>query len=310
MSREPLQPSRRVFLTAALSAAACALLGGASRAAAQSATTLPVTRPAARHRYLIGVSDLMLLKRQKLGAFPLARDIGADGVEVDMGGLGNREHMDNQLLDPAQRQKWLDAARDNGLQICSLAMTAFFAQDYANHPRADVFTDEWIELLRTMSVRVGYLPMGVRLKLGEDADGRAKVVARLRRAGPRAEAAGVVLGIDTGLDADASIRLLEEIGSPAVQIYYNFGPSLDAGRSIERELRTLGRQRLCQIHCTDTDGAWLIDNKRLDLRRVKSVLDEMEWTGWLVMERSRVSGKSVRENFSANAQYLKEVFQT
>jgi hypothetical protein len=30
----------------------------------------------------------MILKRQKLGAFKLAAEIGADSVEVDMGGLG------------------------------------------------------------------------------------------------------------------------------------------------------------------------------------------------------------------------------
>jgi len=36
-------------------------------------------------RYKIAVVDLMILKRQKLGAFQLTKDIGADGVEVDMG---------------------------------------------------------------------------------------------------------------------------------------------------------------------------------------------------------------------------------
>ena len=48
-------------------------------------------------RYKVAVVDLMILKRQKLGAFPLAKEIGADGVEVDMGGLGNRPTFDNQL---------------------------------------------------------------------------------------------------------------------------------------------------------------------------------------------------------------------
>jgi len=35
-------------------------------------------------RYKIGLTDLMLLKRQKLGAIPLTRQIGADGLEVDL----------------------------------------------------------------------------------------------------------------------------------------------------------------------------------------------------------------------------------
>src|ERR1700712_245471 len=51
----------------------------------------------ANKHYKVAVVDLMILKRQKLGAFQLTKDIGADGVEVDMGGLGNRETFDNAL---------------------------------------------------------------------------------------------------------------------------------------------------------------------------------------------------------------------
>ena len=39
-------------------------------------------------------------------------------------------------------------------------------------------------------------------------------------------------------------------------------------------------------------------------------LDAIGWSGWLVIERSRRPGKSVKENFSANARYLKSIFQT
>jgi L-ribulose-5-phosphate 3-epimerase len=48
----------------------------------------------AKERYRIGVCDWMILKRQKLGAFQLTKEIGADGVEVDMGSLGERETFD------------------------------------------------------------------------------------------------------------------------------------------------------------------------------------------------------------------------
>ena len=63
-----------------------ALLGLALTAFAQ---TEPVARKSAvsNQRYKIAVCDWMILKRQKLGAFQLTKDIGADGVEVDMGSL-------------------------------------------------------------------------------------------------------------------------------------------------------------------------------------------------------------------------------
>ena len=44
--------------------------------------------PAVAQRYHVAACDWMMLKRQKLGEFALARQLGADGVEMDMGPLG------------------------------------------------------------------------------------------------------------------------------------------------------------------------------------------------------------------------------
>ena len=66
-----------------------------------------------------------------------------------------------------------------------------------------------------------------------------------------------------------------------------------------------------KIYCTDEDGVLLQDNKRLDMKKVKATLDDIGWSGWLVIERSRKEGKGkdVVGNFSANAKYLKSIFQ-
>jgi hypothetical protein len=44
---------------------------------------------------------------------------------------------------------------------------------------------------------------------------------------------------------------------------------------------------------------------------VKQTLDEMGWSGWLVIERSRKAGqgRDVKGNFGANTAYLKSIFQ-
>src|ERR1051325_3798833 len=70
-----------------------------------------------KQRYKVAVVDLMILKRQKLGALPLTKEIGADGVEVDLGGLGNRPTFDNKLLIDSVRQQFLDKAKELNLDI-------------------------------------------------------------------------------------------------------------------------------------------------------------------------------------------------
>ena len=50
---------------------------------------------------------------------------------------------------------------------------------------------------------------------------------------------------------------------------------------------------------------------RIDMHRVRHTLDQMHWSGWLVVERSRNAQdvKNVRANFGTNVAYLKEIFQ-
>ena len=130
-------------------------------------------------------------------------------------------------------------------------------------------------------------------------------------AGALAEAAGVVIGIETALDAKNEKKLLKAIGSPAVKSYFNFSNALKNGRDLYRELKRLGKKYIVQIHCTDDDGVWLENNTRLDMKKVKKTLDRMRWSGWLVIERSRDAKEptNVRKNFTANTKYVKSIFQ-
>lgn len=262
-------------------------------------------------RYRVAVCDWMILKRQKFGAFQLTKEIGADGVEVDMGSLGDRETFDNQLAKPEVRQQFLTEARRLNLAICSLAMSGFYAQSFATRPTVPRMVQDCVDTMQAMNVKVAFLPLGVLGDLVKHPELRPPIVERLRAASKQAEKSGVVIGIETALDAAGEVRLLEEIGSPAIKSYFNVANALQNGRDLHAELRTLGKDRICQIHCTNQDGVWLENDPKIDLPKVKQTLDEMGWSGWLVIERSRDAkdSRNVKRNFGANAAYLKKVFQ-
>ena len=263
-------------------------------------------------RYKVAVVDLMILKRQKLGAFQLTKDIGADGVEVDMGGLGNRPTFDNQLLIDSVRKQFLDKARELKLEIPSLAMTGYYAQSFCQRPVFLQSIEDCITTMKLMNVKTAFLPLGVQCDLVKKPELRDSVISRLKLAGALAEKAGVVIGIETALDAKGELQLLKDIGSPAIKSYFNFSNALKNGRDVSSELKILGKQNIIQIHCTDDDGVWLQNNERLDMKKVKQTLDEMNWTGWLVIERSRDAKEpgNVKKNFGANTAYVKSIFQT
>ncbi|QHS62619.1 sugar phosphate isomerase/epimerase family protein [Chitinophaga agri] len=262
-------------------------------------------------RYRIAVCDWMILKRQKLSAFQLTKDIGADGLELDMGGLGSRPTFDSKLSDPAVRQQFLDTSRDLNIPISSIAMSGFYAQSFAERPEYEKMVQDCIETMVQMKVKIAFLPLGVEGDLVKRPELRPVIIQRLKTVAVHAEKAGVIIGIETALPAAAEAEFLDEIGSPAIKSYFNFSNALQAGRDLIQELKTLGAKRICQIHCTDTDGVWLQNNPRINMKKVKKTLDKMRWSGWLVIERSRDANdpRNVKRNFSANAAYMKSVFR-
>jgi sugar phosphate isomerase/epimerase len=262
-------------------------------------------------QYKIAVVDLMILKRQKLGAFKLTSQIGADGVEVDMGGLGNRPTFDNKLADSVTRKQFLDTAAKYHISIASLAMTGFYAQSFAKRDSVERMVGDCIKTMKLMGVKVAFLPLGTGADLRKNPELRPAVVERLKKVGKMAQEAGVVIGIETALSATEEVELLKEIGSPAIKIYFNFSNSLKEGRDLYKELEILGKDNLTNIHCTNKDSVWLQNDPQIDMLRVKKTLEKIGWNGWLVIERSRDASQptNVKANFGANTAYLKSIFQ-
>ena len=262
-------------------------------------------------KYKVAVADIMILKRQKIGSFQLTKDLGADGVEVDMGGLGDRETFDNKLAIDSVREHFLTKSKELNVQICDLAMTGFYSQSFAQRSTALKAVQDCINTAKLMDVKVCFLPLGVQGDLVKNPELRPAIVERLKAAGKIAEQAGVIIGIETSLDAKSELQLLNDVGSPAIKSYFNFANAVKNNRDIVQELEILGKVNIVQIHCTNDDGVWLQNDPKIDMKKIKNTLDKMGWSGWLVIERSRDASdpKNVKKNFTANTTYVKSIFQ-
>lgn len=262
-------------------------------------------------RYRIGVADLMIYKRQKIGAFELTKRIGAEGVEVDMGGLGDRPTFNSKLADPAVCKAFLDEAEKYGLEICSVAMTGFYAQSFAERPTWQRMIGDCLDTAKRLKVKTTFLPLGITCDLRKYPKLRPAIVTRLKVAGQMAVDTGTVIGIETSLDAAGERRLLEEIGSPGIKSYFNFANPVDHQLDICNELKILGKDNICQIHGTNSDGVHLSQDPEVNMPKIKQTLDQMGWSGWLVLQRSRdqKDPKNVLYNFGANSKYMESIFK-
>lgn len=264
------------------------------------------------NRYKVAACDWMMLKRQKLGSFKLMHELGGDGVEMDMGGLGVRDTFDNKFHHRHFRKLFRETADSLGVLVPSVAMSGFYGQSFLTHHNYKALVEDCLSTMRVMDSKVAYLPLGgIKEDWTKPGQARDELVKRLHVAGVMAEADGLVIGIRTPLDAKENIRLLKEIDSPGIKIYYSFQTALDNHRDIISELKTLGKDRICQIHASNTDGVTLDRDTALDMPKIKETLDKMGWSGWLVVERSRdvKEVRNVKKNFGTNIRYLKKVFQ-
>lgn len=264
-----------------------------------------------KQRYKVAVCDWMILKRQKLGSFALAAEIKADGIELDMGGLGNRPTFDSKLGDPIERQKFLDKSKELNIGISSIAMSGFYAQSFAKRESIVLMIEDCVKAMKNMKVKVAYLPLGTESDLNKNPELRPIIIERLKWAGKQVGKIGGVIAIETSLNATEEKKLLEEIGCKHIKSSFNFANAVDNGRDITTELKILGKKHLAQIHASTTDKVWLENDKNVDMPKIKKTLDEMNWKGWLIVERSRDVAQvhNVKANYGANVAYLKRIFQ-
>lgn len=266
----------------------------------------------AQSRYQVGVCDWMVLKRQKLGEFQLAKDLGCDGLEMDMGGLGRRDSFDNKMRQPEMARKFRHTADSLGIKVGAVAMSGFYGQSFAKKQSWRWLVEDCLNTMDLMDASVAFLPLGGCGNNWTDSlPLRREIVERLRMAGDMAHNRGKVIGIDTPLDAKGNKKLLKEINSPGIKIFYKFQTAVEHGRDISKDIKRLGAGNICAIHASNTDGVWLRNDKAIDMPMVKKALDRLGWQGWLFVERSRdvTDVRNVKRNYGENVKYLKEIFE-
>jgi len=253
--------------------------------------------------FRLGVCDWTLGKRCDPTAFALARKIGLDGVQVDFGGGPDQ---DPPLFDAQLQKRYAEEIEAQEMRIASLAMGVLNEVAYKSDPRAEQWGDKAIDVAQAMPLRRKIILLAFFSKgdLKNDAAGADAAVAKLRNIASKAEKASVTLAIESWLSAEEHLAILDRIGSPAVQVYYDVANSHKMGYDIYKEIRTLGK-RICQFHAKDYDD--LYGKGSIDFAKVREAMDEIEYRGWLVMEGVKMP-LGVEESCRYDAEYLRGVF--
>ncbi len=281
------------------------------RCSALTATSLalsprftPLFAASEQRRFKIGACDWSIGKMCDPAAFGVAKEIGLDGVQVSLGTAANGMH----LRKPEKQQGYRDAAKQAGLEIASLAIGEMNDVPYKSDPRTIEWVSDSVDVCQKLGVRVVLLAFFSKGDLKGDKPGTDEVVNRLKAIAPKAEKAGVVLGVESWLSAEEHLDILDRVGSKAVQVYYDVCNSNDRGYDIYQEIRQLGRERICEFHAKE-NGA-LLGQGKVDFKKVRAALDDIGYRGWIQIEGAVPPGGKMLESYQANCQFLRGVLTT
>lgn len=249
-------------------------------------------------RFKIGACDWSLRKSDP-SSLELAKEIGLDGVQVDMGRASNGLY----LRRPEVQKKYLETAKKTGVEIGSIALGELNSTPLKNDPRAAVWVIDAIDVAVALGVKVILIAQFGNGDLKGDKPGIDRTVAVLKEIAPRAEKAGVILGIENYLSAEENMDILQRVGSKAVQVYYDVGNSTDKGYDIYKEIRML-KGSICEFHFKD--GGYMLGKGRIDFHKVRQAMDDIGYSGWAHIEAA--APKGVLEDYRAHLAYLRPIF--
>ncbi len=258
-----------------------------------------------KRKFQIGACDWSIGKDSDPAAFDLARQIGLDGLMVNMGSVKNNLH----LRDKAVQQAYLDASRRTGVKISSLAIGELNNVPYKSEPQTEEWVWDSIDVAKSLGVPVILLAFFSKNDLRNDEAGKKEVIRRLKKAAPKAEQAGVILGIESYLDAAGHLDIIEGVGSKNVKAYFDFRNTADAGHDVFKEAKLLGRENICELHMKE--NGFLLGKGTLPWQQIRDLVYEMSYygDGWMQIEWAMPKGADVVESYKHNLQFLKELFR-
>jgi sugar phosphate isomerase/epimerase len=247
----------------------------------------------------IGVTDWNLKETAQPASIEFAKRLGFDGVQISIGRA--KDHL--PLGDPALRERFITEAKNQGFPIASTCLDILHQNYLKNDPLGKQWVAQAIPITQALGTQVILLPFfgDGALKTPEEMD---RVADFLKEVGPAAEKAGVILGLEDTLSAEDNARILDRAQSAAVRVYYDVGNSRRNGYDIYKEIRWLGKDRICQFHLKDNPH--LMGQGPIDFRKVIDAIGETGFSGWAVLETDSPSG-SIEKDMRANLKFIRQI---
>lgn len=247
----------------------------------------------------IGVTDWNLYLGASPDAVPMASKLGFQGVQISFG----RKLVDGKLPvdNPKTIAQYRKLSKEYKIPIDGTCVDRL----HDNGLKSDKLAPKWvldsIRLTKEIDTRVLLLPFFGKWALKTAAE-RDYVGDALREIAPEAEKANVILGLEDTISAEDNVRIMERSGSKNVLVYYDVGNSTKAGFDIVKEIRWLGKDRICQFHLKDNPH--YLGEGTIEFRPVLQAIKDIRFVGFANLETD-AKKDAVSADMTRNLDYIK-----
>lgn len=235
----------------------------------------------------------------KPDAIGTAKSLGFEGLQVTIGrpDAGGRLPLEN--LDVQAR--YLEESARHGLPVDSTYLDVLHANCLKDGRQAPEWVRRGIEITRKLNAKVLMTVFFGKCALLTRAE-MDTVAGAFRELAVEAERAGVVIGFESLLNAEDNLRVMDQVKSPAFQVWYDVGNATNLVKvNAAEEIRRLGRGRICQLHFKNVG---YLGEGKVDMPAVLKALSEIGYDGYANLETGAPSGNAVAD-VKRNLAYLR-----
>ncbi|MGA2116323.1 MAG: sugar phosphate isomerase/epimerase family protein [Bryobacteraceae bacterium] len=250
----------------------------------------------------IGVTDWNLNLGANPEALPLAARIGFEGVQVSFGRRLVNDKM--PLDDPAIIARYLALSKEHRIPIDGTCVDKLHDNGLKSDRLAIRWVRDSIRLTSALKTRVLLLPFFGKWAILNRDEGNA-VADALREVTAEAEKAGVILGLEDTISAEDNVRIMDRAKSKSVSVYYDIGNSAGAGFDVVKEIRWLGKDRICQFHLKDNPH--YLGEGTIPVPQVIEAIADIGFRGAANLETDTHAGSTVEADMRKNLAYIRQL---
>jgi L-ribulose-5-phosphate 3-epimerase len=251
----------------------------------------------------IATMDTVLKLAGKPEAIPMAKRLGLAAVQVTLG--VSRDGKTLPLEDKQLQEQYLKVSREQNIPINSTYIDMLHVSCLKSSGDAAKWVSKGIEVTRNlrapilMTVFFGKCAILNRTQLDY-------VIEVFRDLTVQAQKAAIVLGFENTLSGEDNRYAVDRIASPSFKVWYDVGNSTFNGYDVPKEIRMLGRERICEFHFKDKG---YLGEGTVKYQPILKAIRDIEFQGYANLETTSPSG-NVEADTKRNLAYLQNLMST